>query len=305
VLFVFNRPDHVKRTLEALSRNLLAQHSDIVIYSDGPKSDADQPKILQIREYLNTLSGFRSVRLIERSQNLGLSRSIILGVNEVLDKYGRAIVLEDDMLTSQYFLLYMNDALKLYEGENRVISIQGYVFPLRETLPRTFFLRGADCWGWATWKRGWDLFEPDGTILIAELKKKRLAKLFDYDGAWNYMEMLQSQVQGRNDSWAIRWHASAFLKEKFALYPNRSLVRNIGLDSSGTHCKSSRELDVDLTTQPIEVHRIAVEENIAARESIKAFLRSVRPSRLEKLKKVLSITSIKERFNFNITKKAL
>jgi hypothetical protein len=139
--------------------------------------------------------------VIERNRNWGLAESIIDGVTRVVNEFGRVIVVEDDLVTSIYFLQYMNEVLNLYEKEEKVASIHGYVYPI-DGLPETFFLRGADCWGWATWKDKWALFEPDGTKLLDELKKRKLTKRFDFNGSYPFSLMLANQVSGKNDSWA-------------------------------------------------------------------------------------------------------
>ena len=162
VLFAYNRLEHLKKTINALQKNILALDSELYIFSDGAKNEETLQQINKVREYIKTITGFKSITIIERKENLGLANSIISGVTEIVNKYGKIIVLEDDMVTSRHFLKYMNDALDYYENENRVIGIHGYIYPVKKELPNTFFIKGADCWGWATWKRGWDLFEHDG-----------------------------------------------------------------------------------------------------------------------------------------------
>jgi len=276
-LFAYNRLDHIRRTLEALRKNELATVSELYVFSDGPRSEADQEKVRAVRELIRTISGFHTVTIIEQEANRGLARSIIDGVTTVVEKHGQVIVLEDDMITSPYFLRYMNEALHMYRNDERVISIHGYIYPIETLLPETFFLKGADCWGWATWKRGWNLFEPDGLKLLHELRTRNLARRFDFDGTYGYTSMLESQVNGLNDSWAIRWYASAFLKDKVTLYPGRSLVCNIGVDASGTHCGAWDKFDAAISAEPVRVVRIPSEENRIARKAFKAFFRSLRP----------------------------
>jgi hypothetical protein len=273
VVFVYNRPRHTQMTLTSLAQNHLAAESDLVVYSDGPKSSKDLIKIEEVRECVSAATGFKSVTLIERAVNLGLARSIVSGVSEQIEKYGRVIILEDDMITSSYFLRYMNDALEFYREEEKVISVHGYIYPVACTLPETFFLRGADCWGWATWRRGWKIFEKDGQKLLSDLKRRKLETDFDLNGAYPYTKMLRDQIAGHNDSWAIRWHASAFLQDKLTLYPGRSLVHNIGNDASGTHCRNSSQLDVPLSSTQILIKNIPVEQSEAALHEIGGFLR--------------------------------
>jgi hypothetical protein len=277
-LFVYKRLNHLNKTLDALARNPEAKHSELYVFSDAARHESDKTTVDEVREYLKNISGFASVHIIERQDNYGLSRSIIDGVTQVCMLRGRVIVLEDDMVTSPYFLRYMNDSLDLYEADNDVISIHGYVYPVEGLLPETFFIRGADCWGWATWQRGWALFEPDGERLLLQLKERRLCREFDLDGAYPYTSMLKAQITGRNDSWAIRWYASAFLNDKLTLYPGRSLVSNIGNDSSGTHCGTSEDFSGKVSDVAVRVEHQAPEENEMARKRIITFLKDVRPS---------------------------
>ncbi|MFN7085987.1 MAG: glycosyltransferase family 2 protein [Burkholderiales bacterium] len=277
-LFAYDRPSHLRQAVEALLDNPEARESRLVVFSDGPRNERSRKAVTEVRLYARQITGFASVDIIEREENWGLARSIIDGVSSMCARYGRVIVLEDDIVTSRHFLRFMNDALDLYQNDERVISIHGYQYPVNSALPETFFLKGADCWGWATWKRGWDLFEPDGRILLQELRARELAQRFDFDGAYPYTRMLENQISGKNDSWAIRWHASAFLKGKLTLYPGRSLVRNIGLDGSGTHCSTAGEFAADLAASPVAVSAIPVEENALARQKIAGFLKTSRPT---------------------------
>jgi hypothetical protein len=272
VLFTYKRLDHTQRTIKSLSNNQLASQSDLIIFSDAPKNETDIEDVNKVRDFLEKIDGFRSVSVIHRENNLGLANSIIGGVTEVLLQYEAVIVVEDDLLTSPHFLTYMNDSLERYANEERVISIHGYVYPIKKNLPSTFFLRGADCWGWATWRRGWDCFNPDGQYLLNELKKRNLTSEFDFGGSCGYTQMLEDQIAGKNDSWAIRWYASAFLADKLTLYPGKSLVQNIGIDGSGTHCGSSSNFDAILSLLPVQVDEIRVEDSKLARSQFEKFL---------------------------------
>ena len=275
-LFTYKRLWHTQQTVAALEKNRLALKSDLIIYSDASKTIEAEQSVREVREYIRTIKGFRSVTIIEREENYGLAKSIITGVTEVINSFGRIIVVEDDLITSPFFLRYMNDALTMYNGEENVVSIHGYMYPIRKKLPSTFFLKGADCWGWATWKKGWDFFEADGRKLMKELDARGLTKKFDFDGAYPYTQMLRDQVDGKNDSWAIRWYASAFLQGKLTLYPGTSLVRNIGFDSSGANCDSISRFEGCLAQSPVQLDRIELAENYFARDSIISFFQSSR-----------------------------
>jgi Glycosyl transferase family 2. len=275
-LFTYNRPWHTRMTIEALLNNDLASESELLIFSDGPRKSQDRQKIDEVRQYVRTVKGFRNVTLVERSQNLGLGQSIINGVSEVLKEHERIIVLEDDLVTSPFFLQYMNEALELYKDVEKVISVHGYIFPVAEKLPSTFFLRGADCLGWGTWKRGWALFEENGQKLLDDLKKRHLTRQFDFNGAYRYTRMLKDQINGRNTSWAVRWYASAFLNNLLTLYPGVSLVQHIGNDGTGTNFGVSDFLDVELTQAPLQVTAIEPIENVEARRVVVGYLRTIK-----------------------------
>lgn len=268
-LFVYNRPEHTRKTVEALRANTLAAESELYIFSDGAKGAGDADSVKQVRDYIRTVGGFKKIGITERSENWGLSKSIISGVTEIVNKYGKVTVLEDDLVTSPHFLKYMNDGLDAYENESRVASIHGFVYPIKEILPETFFLRGADCWGWATWRRAWNMFEPDGKKLLAELEAKKLIDAFDFGNARGFSAMLKRQIAGENDSWAIRWHTSAFLADKLTLYPGRTLVDNIG-QGDGTHKGNVLFRHAFDDHRPVKVGKIAIEEN---REAWSAFAR--------------------------------
>lgn len=272
-LFVYNRSLHTRKTVEALRNNLLASESNLIVFSDASKSESGAGKVLEVRQFVGGISGFKSVTIVEREVNLGLAKSIIQGVSNVVNEYGRAIILEDDMVTSPHFLSFMNEGLDKYAEDERVVSIHGWLFPNESRLPETFFLQGADCWGWATWKRGWAIFNPNGQSLIDELNRLKLTRTFDCNGAYPYSKMLKGQIKGVNDSWAIRWHASAFLAKKLTLYPGRSLVHNIGNDDSGTHCGVSEQYDTYLSQTKVELISIEVTISQPGKRAFEAFLR--------------------------------
>jgi Glycosyl transferase family 2 len=275
-LFVYNRLRHTRQTVEALLRNELAPESDLIVFSDAERDAGSAAAVREVREFVQSIAGFRSLRIVRRAANLGLAASVIDGVTAVCGEYGRAIVLEDDLVTSPHFLRYMNQSLKVYESDAAVGSIHGYWYPAEREVPETFFLRGASCWGWATWSRAWRFFEPDGRKLLAELRLRKLTDSFDLDGAIAYTQMLKNQIAGKVDSWAIRWHASMFLEEKLQLSPGRSLVRNIGFDGTGTHGVESRVYGVEQSTIPVAVTRTPLLESPEARAALIHYYRSTR-----------------------------
>jgi hypothetical protein len=253
VLFVYARPEHTRKALQSLAQNKEAIASDLIIYSDGPKNEKTADLVAEVRTIVAHVSGFKSVTTHFSSGNKGLSQSIISGVSEVLRKYSSCIVLEDDLVLSPHFLSFMNDGLSKYSADSRVASIHGYVYPTQASLPENFFMKGADCWGWGTWKRAWDLFEEDGSKLLEQLKNKGLVNEFDFGGSHSFSSLLRKQIEGKVDSWAIRWHASIFLQNMLTLYPGKSLVQNIGNDKSGTHSGNYNFMDVQLNYDRIPV----------------------------------------------------
>lgn len=287
-LFAYRRPDHLRRVLEALAENPEAASTELVIHCDAAASPMHGEATERTREVARSARGFGKVLVKERGTNLGLSRSIITGVGEMLAGHDRLIVLEDDLVVSRHFLAYMNDGLECYRDDPRVASIHGYCYPVRATLPGTFFLPGADCWGWATWRRAWSTFRADGSALLAELHERGEASRFDFDGTYPYIRMLEDQIAGRNDSWAIRWYASAYLAGMHTLYPGRSLVANIGFDGTGENCQEGEVVVSEPFPGPVPVHRIAVEESRAGREAFKGHFRALRGTYPARLRRFLS-----------------
>jgi len=274
IVFAYTRLDHLRRTIESLRANPQAAQSALVIACDGPKREVDKAACDAVQQYAHEVrDGFQSIEVWASPKNRGLAASLTSGVSAMLQQHERVIVVEDDLEVSPYFLQYMNEGLDLYANEEQIAAIHGYIYPVRQTLPETFFLKGADCWGWATWRRAWRHFEPDGKKLLSELKARNLEYEFDLGNCYPYVQMLQDQIEGKNQSWAIRWQASVFLKGMLTLYPARSVVRNIGIDGSGTHSGTTNDFDVILSPDPIAVNAIAAEESAIALEAVRDFYR--------------------------------
>lgn len=269
LLFVYNRPEHVKRTLAALEQNILAKESELFIYSDAARSPQDEASVAEVRKIIRTaLPFFKQVNIIERETNWGLARSIIDGVTTQINRYERVIVLEDDLIVAPYFLKFMNDALNTYQHEEKVGHIQACDFTQDASLPDTFLIKWTGSWGWATWKRAWKYFNPDGKALLEELQRRKLTYTFDFNGKYGYTRMLRRQTEGKNNSWAIRWNASLFLNDILSLNVGKSLVQNEGFDGSGTNCGGGNLYASRLWMNPIQVHRISpATENLQARNA--------------------------------------
>lgn len=268
LLFTYNRPEHLRNTIEALQKNTLATKSDLFIYSDAAKTPQQQQAVDEVRQFVHTIDGFKSVTVIERSENWGLARSIIDGVTTYVNHFGRVIVLEDDLITAPYFLQFMNDALETYKDEPRVGHIQGCDFTNNPSLPDTFLIKWTGSWGWATWDRAWKYFNPNGQALLDELTRRKLTKAFDFNGNYGFTRMLRRQIEGKNNSWAIRWNASLFLNDILSLNVGRSLVQNEGFDGSGTNCGGGNLYGSNLYLQPLPVNKISpIDENKEARNA--------------------------------------
>lgn len=262
-LFTYNRLSHVKQTIESLSNNLLAKDSCLFIFSDGWKNETDKESVLQVRQYLNGLKGFKQIEIIEAPTNQGLALSIINGVTDIVNKFGKIIVLEDDLLLSRYFLTFMNEALNKFKNIDSVCNVNGHS-NLKKFPDSTFLIQHTDSWGWGTWERAWQLFNPDGAYLLKNIIDNNLSSRFDFNNAYHFTQMLEDQVRKKNNSWAIRWKASLFLNKKLSINAGRSLVDNIGCDGSGTHCNYSI-FPTTFYDGPVDIHVPAIiEENSQA-----------------------------------------
>ncbi len=236
-LFTYKRPEHTLRTLTALSENTLAQQSELFIFSDGIKatfSEKDLEAFNKTQEIIKSKNWCKKVTFIKRSENLGCANSIVKGVTQLLESYSKIIVLEDDMLTSPYFLEYMNDGLNLFQDNKSISSINGYSegFIRDKNFPAYFLLNGADCWGWATWKDRWDDFIFDAQKIKDQIIALNKVKIFEYG---NHMSLIELQIKGAIDAWDMQWHGSNVIKGRMGVYSNQTFIKNIGLDGSGTH----------------------------------------------------------------------
>lgn len=268
LLFVYNRLYHTRRCVEALLNNPLSGESELFIYADAAKDTSGQEAVEEVRRYIRSIQGFKRITLIERKENQGLARNIIDGVTTQVNRYGRVIVLEDDLVVAPHFLKFMNEALEVYQNEPRVGHIQACDFTQDPSLPDTFLIKWTGSWGWATWDRAWKYFNPNGRELLDELEARRLTHTFDFNGKYGFTRMLRRQIAGKNNSWAIRWNASLFLRDILSLNVGRSLVQNEGFDGSGTNCGGGGLYASHLYLKPLPVKKIVpVCENQEARQA--------------------------------------
>jgi hypothetical protein len=271
-LFVYNRPQHTERTIKFLQENDLAGKSNLFIFSDGAKSQLEEENVAKVRALINKVEGFKSVKVFERKENAGLANSVIEGVTKLIKDYDQVIVLEDDLIISPHTLRYFNDALNRYRDEEKVMHIGAYMYPLKaEDLPQSFFYRAATSWGWATWGRAWKNFEPNIDTLIKQFDKKKKSA-FSIENKMNFWKQMLEFKKGKNNSWAIRWYASIFLKGGLTLNPSQSLVNNIGHDGTGVHSGINDIYNVVINPKPITEFPEVIEEDKKAYQVIKRFL---------------------------------
>ena len=287
VVFAYNRPDHLRRTLDALSKNELAKDSVLFVYCDGPKamasSDEEKNENVQrsaqrffkgssedYKEYRHSIEQCvelaqsqawpKELHVISHENNWGLAKSIVGAVTEIVNRYGKVITLEDDIVTSKGFLRYMNDALELYKDEDKVMHISAYMFPHKKRLPQTFFYPvpypGG---GWATWKRAW-AFYNDNTKELYDYWSGRWDE-FDVNGGTLYRKQLEDNLSGRMSTWFVKWHAVVLQRKGLTLYPGKSLTTNIGFDSSATNCSPTNRYYIYVLADSITVKKSLVKEN--------------------------------------------
>lgn len=252
LLFTYKRLATLKQAVTALAKNCMAESSDLFIFSDAAKKGEDKAIVEEVRIYLKSITGFRSIQIIERESNFGLAKSIISGTTWVFSMYDKVIVLEDDLITTPNFLTFMNAALERYKSETGVFSISGYSFNLKS--PQTqydydaYFLNRGWSWGWATWKNRWKDVDWEVSSYASFEKNKALRKAFAAGGS-DLNKMLSEQMHGKLDSWAIRWFYHQFRIAGLTLYPVYSKVNNAGFDEFATHTTGSQKRyipDIDL-----------------------------------------------------------
>lgn len=235
ILFTYNRLYHTKQTISALQKNELANNSELFIYSDGGKDEESWNNVNKIRQYLETIVGFKNIIIIKRETNIGLAQNIIDGVTKIINKYGKIIVIEDDIVTSPYFLNFMNDSLNFYEKESKIWHISGWNYPIsNENLKDTFLYRTMNCWGWATWKDKWNYYEKNPKKLIEAFSQEEIYK-FNLDGVVNFWEQIEKNHNKQMNTWAIFWYTTIFKNNGLCLNPVQSFVENIGFDGTGTN----------------------------------------------------------------------
>lgn len=251
ILFVYNRPEHTSKTLEALNKNELADRSTLYIFADGPKKSADSDeleRIARVRRIIRSKEWCKEVIISESHKNNGLAQSIITGISSIFEEYDKAIILEDDLVTNKKFLKFMNLGLEKYESIKRVMQISGFSFFESNDISSSssYFLPITTTWGWATWKRSWLSIDLECLNYSRVKTDSKLKNKFNLDGAYPYSSMLLKQMESNKiSSWGIRFYWEVFNHQGIVLYPSRSLVANIGWDGSGEHGDSHVLYDIN------------------------------------------------------------
>ncbi len=278
VLFAYNRQKCFLRTLQALAANELAESTSLYLFLDGPKNEQDELSSREVEAYFDNIQGFLKKTKYKRSSNLGLKKNIVSGVSQILEQHDRAIFLEDDLVTSRFFLRYMNSSLEIYEKNQDVCQVSGYSY-LERYFKRpderdTYFMRGGDCLAWGTWRRSWVDYVDDSEALLSEIYRKNLRKSFDRGGAYPFTQMLSDNTTTER-SWAINWYASTFLLNKYCLYPVKSLALHLPSDEGATNYtqRDPDPLMVPLADEPVIVRPIEVQEEKVIAYYYKKFLR--------------------------------
>lgn len=282
-LFTYNRLEETKLCISALQKNNLAEDCLLFVFSDQAKKETDKESVSEVRAYLKTVTGFKKIEVIEAIHNKGLAESIISGVTQIINKYGKVIVLEDDLITSSNFLDFMNQALFKYEDNKEVFSVSGFSRKIETNLngkEDVYFKGRPTSWGWATWLNRWELVEWENKKENVENNKSLKNKL-NYFGHDLY-KMLLDNTKGNNDSWAIRFTKTQILQEKLSIAPFVSKVYNIGFGDNATHCKDAIS-DVTVLFDNTNKTKFNFPEEVCKNEKIEKFLRG-KTSLLHKLK---------------------
>ena len=267
-IFVYKRPEHLRRTLDSLRRCYGFANCKIIVFGDGPRIQSDHDAVAATRRIAQEQLGSQAEYHF-RENNAGLAASIIDGVNQATQRFGRVIVLEDDLDLAPNFLTYVNAGLDRYEQEANVYQISAQLFDTPEIHGRheALFLPFTTSWGWGTWRRAWDGFDPSADGWERLRTDRALRRRFNLDGSYDFSTMLERQMTGFGDSWAIRWYWSVFRNKGVACFPPVSLVRNTGLDGSGTHGRGlMRRFKNQNNARPLVPMNIEFPDQVSVRE---------------------------------------
>lgn len=295
VMFVYAKPEHTRKTIEALAKNPEALHTDLFIYSDAARSGKDDLDVCEVRKIVSNVTGFKSVSLCFREKNTGLANNIMDGVSKVCEKYGKVIVVEDDIVTSPAFLGYMNAALERYVDDKQVWHITGWNYPFPTSYVSesdAYLWRMMNCWGWATWSDRWVNFRKDPEALMKSFSKKDVYE-FNLDGAFNFWSQVEDNYNGKINTWAIFWYATIFKNNGLCLNPVNSMVKNIGMDGTGENCNTSDIYKTKLSYKFGYRWPNKIAEDKAAINIVREFYKSNTPTLIQRIVNKIKRTLLK------------
>ncbi|MCZ0305634.1 hypothetical protein OZG88_22685 [Escherichia coli] len=294
-MFVYAKPEHTRKTIDALARNPEAIHTDLFIYSDAARSGKDDLDVQKVRSIVSNVTGFKSVSLCFRDENIGLANNIMDGVSKICEKYGRVIVVEDDIVTSPGFLAFMNSALERYADDRRVWHITGWNYPFPDSYQSdsdAYLWRLMNCWGWATWNDRWINFKKNPEELINTFSKEDILS-FNLDGAFNLWSQVEDNYNKKINTWAIFWYATIFRNNGLCLNPVRSLAKNIGFDGTGENCNTDDIYNTTLSSGFEGRWPAIVSEDKSALQEVKMFYISNTPTLTQRIINKLKRTFLK------------
>lgn len=282
VVFAYKRDKHLRKVLLTLNNNELVEQMDLLIFLDGGKTPQDALKVKAVKSVIMEFkkeSKFRNTLVYESTCNKGLARSVIGGVSEVINKYGKVIVLEDDLLVSSDFLKYMNEGLEYYKNEEKVGAISGFAPNIKKSVNSTYKSRTGNSYGWATWKRVWSSVDWEIKDYDTFKKDKKEIKAFNKI-QYGISDMLNKQMSGQLDSWAVRWDYFFFKQKLWTIYPRTSKVRNIGFDGEGTTTNNLFDRRRNIVAEAVQYEFKAFED---LEDMTKQTARSYKPNIIEKI----------------------
>jgi hypothetical protein len=265
-------------------KNELVSESDIYIYADGPKTGINDQGVIETRRLISENRWNGRVTIIPQEKNRGLAASIIAGVSDLVNKFGKVIVLEDDIVTSPGFLRFINDSLDKYENSEIVMHVCGFAFPVIDSAKvgaETFFYRVPTCWGWGTWKRAWQFYNDDAKDIFLKLAQSNRMREFDFNYSGVFLGQVNANRLGIMRTWAVKWYASTFLRNGLALHPYKSMVDNIGFDGSGDNSGATNNFKNSSLCESVTISDIGLTENQYVVDTMKKFYRNTLSQRLK------------------------
>lgn len=232
IFFIFNRPQTTKLVFDQIRKY---KPEMMIVVADGPRKNnpADVANCLETRKIVDKIDWPCKVIKEYSATNLGCKKRISSGLDYTFSIVDRAIILEDDSLPNDSFFSFCEELVERYKDDKRIMSIAGsnFLFDRSEVIDKDsyYFSRYPYIWGWATWKRAWDLYEIKMTnwpyIKKLNIVEKKWTKKFDI--AYN----------DKIDTWDIQWVYTCFMQNGLTIVPHVNLVSNIGFGQGSTHTR--------------------------------------------------------------------